>query len=155
MLRNKHNHDLSLAGGLLSELVNRVSHTSGTTLRIMSDAQVTLQQVLLLTRLRHSSPSSASALASRMHLSLPAISQAIDRLVRLQLVTRVEDPADRRKKAIATTSKGNALLARLEKARAREYAAALAALLPETQHRLAALLTHALNELPLHPSQKD
>jgi DNA-binding MarR family transcriptional regulator len=139
--------DNGSGGALLSELVNRVSHGSGETLRIMADAQVTLQQVLLLTRLLQSGPSSASDLAARLNLSLPAVSQAVDRLVRLRLVTRMEDSADRRKKKIATTAKANVLLNRLTKARAGEYSVALSNLSEETVERLEVVLREVLRQL--------
>lgn len=139
--------DKRSAGTLLSDLVNRVSHRSGTTLRIMANAQVTLQQILLLTRLRQASPSSASDLAERLNLSLPAVSQAVDRLVRLNLVTRVEDSADRRKKKIATTARANALLERLTRARAGEYSAALSTLPVRTAERFDVVLREVLREL--------
>ncbi len=134
-------------GVLLSELVNRISHEGGDTLRIMAGAKVTLHQVLLLTRLRQSGPSSASGLAVRLNLSLPAVSQAVDRLVRLRLATRVEDGADRRKKEIATTAKANALLDRLTKARAGEYGVALSNLPAATADRLEAVLREVLRRL--------
>jgi DNA-binding MarR family transcriptional regulator len=139
--------DSRSSGILLSELVNRVSHGSGETLRVMADAEVTLQQVLLLSRLRQTSPSSASDLAGRLNLSLPAVSQAVDRLVRLKLVTRMEDLADRRKKKIATTSKANALLVRLTDARAREYSAGLSILSDGTLKRLEHALKEVLHQL--------
>jgi DNA-binding MarR family transcriptional regulator len=135
------------AGTLLSDLVNRVSHGSGETLRIMADAQVTLQQVLLLTRLRQASPSSASGLAQMLNLSLPAVSQAVDRLVRLKLVSRIEDSADRRKKKIATTSKANGFLERLTRARASEYSAGLSSVSEETLDRLKLVLREVLHQL--------
>jgi DNA-binding MarR family transcriptional regulator len=135
------------SGILLSDLVNRVSHGSGDTLRIMADAQVTLQQVLLLTRLRKAGPSSASDLAEMLNLSLPAVSQAVDRLVRLRLVTRTEDSADRRRKKIATNSKANGLLERLTKARASEYGAGLSRVSEESLDRLKLALWEVLQQL--------
>lgn len=112
----------SSTGRLLVELVDRVSHRGGETLRIMAEANVTLQQVLLLTGLHREGSYSVSDLAVALNLSLPAISQAIDRLMKVGLVTRLEDPADRRKKQLATTEKANNLLVRLDIARASEYA---------------------------------
>lgn len=135
------------SGALLSELVNKVSHGRGDTLRSMADAEVTLQQVLLLTRLRESGPSSASDLAAKLNLSMPAVSQNVDRLVRVRLVTRVEDSADRRKKKIATTAKANVLIDRLMKTRAGEYSAALAKLPAKTAERLEAVLREVLRHL--------
>ena len=134
-------------GRLFSELVNRVSHGSGDTLRIMAEAQVTLQQVLLLTRLRETGSSSASDLAAMLRLSLPAVSQAVDRLVRMELVSRMEDGADRRRKRIATTAKANALLERLSRARANDYDIGLSRLPQKTQERFEQLLREALGQL--------
>jgi hypothetical protein len=53
------------------------------------------------------------------------VSQAIERLVRLKLVTRVESGTDGRKKRLATTSKTHILLGRLFEARSKEYSAGL------------------------------
>jgi DNA-binding MarR family transcriptional regulator len=142
-------------GTLLAEIVNRISHGSGETLRIMSEAQVSLQQVLLLTRLGEAHPSSATDLAARLNLSLPAISQAIDRLVRLQLVTRIEDSDDRRRKRIEPTVKARTLLARLNTARSREYASGLFCLNSETQARLGALLQETLRQLESKSTRGD
>jgi DNA-binding MarR family transcriptional regulator len=68
-------------GGLLQELVNRVSHGQGKTLAVLDEASVTLQQVLLLRRLQHSGQSTSSELAAQLHISLPAMSQMVDRLI--------------------------------------------------------------------------
>lgn len=134
-------------GRLLSDVVNRVSHTSGETLRVMADAQVTLQQVLLLTRLHETSSSSASALAAALRLSLPAVSQAVDRLVRMDLVSREEDGTDRRRKRITTTAKANALLDRLARARANDYSSGLSSLHQKTQMSLKTVLREVLSQL--------
>lgn len=134
-------------GRLLAELVDRVSHRGGETLRIMAEGNVTLQQVLLLTRLRQKGSCSASDLASALNLSLPAISQAVDRLMGTKLVSRVEDPVDRRRKQIATTQRAKNLLARLDTARANEYSVGLSPLPPEMQKALATALRAALRKL--------
>jgi DNA-binding MarR family transcriptional regulator len=134
-------------GRLLVEIVDCVSHRGGETLRIMAEARVTLQQVLLLTRLRYEGPSSVSDLAAGLNLSLPAISQAIDRLLAVGLVSRIEDPGDRRKKRLATTKKANALLGGLKKARASEYGAGFSALPAETQQDLETVLKAILRQL--------
>jgi DNA-binding MarR family transcriptional regulator len=68
--------------------------------------------------------------------------------MRLKLVTRMEDSADRRKKKIATTSKANALLERLTKARATAYSAGLSVVSEETLERLNLVLQEVLQQLP-------
>lgn len=135
-------------GELLQEVVNRISHRRGKTLQIMDEVPVTLHQTLLLTRLRQMSPCTASDLAVELNLSLPAVSQAIARLVRLNLVTRVESATDRRKKQLATTRKTHILLDRLIKARSNEYSAGLSGLPAEIRGRLIQVLQEVLRTLP-------
>jgi DNA-binding MarR family transcriptional regulator len=57
------------------------------------------------------------ALSPALGLSLAAASRAIDGLHRAGLVTRTEDPVDRRSKRIALTSDGQQLVERLHNAR--------------------------------------
>lgn len=113
----------------------------------MAEENVTLQQVLLLTRLSREGPCNASHLAAALNLSLPAISQAIDRLMKVELVSRIEDPADRRNKQLATTEKANNLLNRLDQARASEYGTGLSALPAPAQQELATVLRAVLAQL--------
>lgn len=133
-------------GAMLQELVNRVSHRGGEVLALMNDAGVTLQQVLLLTRLREAGESNVSELAERLGMSLPAISQMVERLYQLGLLSRVEDREDRRRKLIATTAKARGFLDRLVKARAAEYGAGIARLPPPLRLELARLLRKILTE---------
>jgi DNA-binding MarR family transcriptional regulator len=146
----------SITGDLLQEIVNRISHRHGETLRIMDEIPVTLQQTLLIRRLREMSPCTASDLAAEFNLSLPAVSQAIDRLVRLKLVTRVASEADRRKKQLATTSKAHLLLGRLFEARSKEYSGGLSGLPADVRKRLISVLREVLRELqwPHHFSEE-
>jgi DNA-binding MarR family transcriptional regulator len=134
-------------GDLLQDLVNHVSHRSGQTLAIMNEASVTLQQVILLSRLVESPTSTSSDLAAALNMSPPSISQMIDRLHQLKLVTRTEISEDRRKKQIALTPKGRALMECLHKARAAEYEAGIAQLSPQLRADLKLLLGRALQEL--------
>ena len=92
-------------GDLLQEFVNRVSHLQGNTLAVLTEEAVTLQQVLLLRRLKQLGESSPSELAAVMRMSLPAVSQMVDRLFTLGLVTRAEAPDDRRRKRVTITAK--------------------------------------------------
>jgi DNA-binding MarR family transcriptional regulator len=135
-------------GGLLQELVNRVSHGQGKTLAVLDEASVTLQQVLLLRRLQHSGQSTSSELAAQLHISLPAMSQMVDRLFELDLVTRTEMAHDRRKKRISPTARARALLERVRKARSAEYGAELSILAPKLRAELARAVQKILRELP-------
>lgn len=135
-------------GDLLQEFVNRVSHLHGYTLAVLADASVTLQQVLLLRRLQHLGESTLSDLAARMRMSPPAVSQMIDRLFTLELLSRVEADQDRRRKNVSVTKKGAALLDKVRRARAAEYAAGVSGLTPSVRSDLLGVLRRALQELP-------
>jgi DNA-binding MarR family transcriptional regulator len=136
-------------GDLLQEFVNRVSHLQGNTLSVLTEESVTLQQVLLLRRLQQAGQSTPSELAEMMRMSPPAVSQMIDRLFGLDLVTRAEAPDDRRRKMIAVTHTAAQLLGRIRKARAAEYAAGVCKLSPKLRGELASVLRKALQELPV------
>ena len=135
-------------GELLQEFINRVSHLQGNTLRVLTEGSVTLQQVLLLRRLKQLGESSPSELAAVMRMSLPAVSQMVDRLFFLGLVTRVEAADDRRRKRIAVAGKGDSLLARIRRSRAAEYTAGTARISPSVRAELRSVLQKALRELP-------
>jgi DNA-binding MarR family transcriptional regulator len=80
-------------------------------------------------------------------MSLPAVSQMVDRLFRLGLLSRVEDAEDRRRKQLATTGKADALLDRLTRARSAEYSRGVARLSPAVRKELSTALQKAVNEL--------
>ena len=133
---------------MLQEFVNRVSHLQGHTLAVLTEESVTLQQVLLLRRLQQMGESSLSDIAARMRMSPPAVSQMIDRLFVLDLLTRVEADEDRRRKNVGLTKKGVALLDRVRRARAAEYEAGVSGLTPKVRSDLLGVLRRALKELP-------
>jgi DNA-binding MarR family transcriptional regulator len=137
----------AVLGEAVQEFVNRISHTPGKTLAILTSASVTLQQVLLLRRLESNIASALSPLAEQMHMSLPAISQMVERLFQLDLVSRDESAYDRRKKSVAVTARGRALLKRIAAARSAEYAAGIAPLSPRVKAALERVLKDALEEL--------
>ncbi len=58
-------------------------------------------------------PRQINEIAERLGLSLPSISRAVDGMVRKRLITRVEDPHDRRVRRIAIAAKGEKLVAEL------------------------------------------
>jgi DNA-binding MarR family transcriptional regulator len=136
-----------ILGDLLQEFVNRVSHAQGKTLAVLADASVTLPQVLLLRRVAASSEITPSEIAEQMRMSLPAVSQMLDRLSQLGLVSRAESMADRRKKVITVTPEARALLKRIQRARSTDYAAGVAPLSPRARTALTQVLKDALEEL--------
>jgi DNA-binding MarR family transcriptional regulator len=136
-------------GELLQELVDRVSHRRGSTLRLMDGASVTLQQILLLSRLHQTTgPCTVSDLADQLHLSRPAASQAIARLARMGLIVHTVSASDGRRKQLVTTQKARLLLAQVTKARSNEYNFALSRLPAGTRKDLATVLREVLRTLP-------
>ncbi|HEX4183952.1 MAG TPA: MarR family transcriptional regulator [Caulobacteraceae bacterium] len=134
-------------GDLLQDFVTRVAHRGGRTLSIMNETSVTLQQVILLNRIAEAPQVTSSELAGALGMSLTSISQMIDRLHRIELVSRAEMSADRRKKQIALTEAGRALLDRLREARSLEFEVSVAALSPQIRADLSHGLAQALREL--------
>jgi DNA-binding MarR family transcriptional regulator len=139
--------DGAAVGELLLALVDRVSHRGGDTLALMNEAGITLPQLLFLVRLRQSVVSTASELAGRLNMSLPATSQMVDRLFRLGLLTRAEDAEDRRRKRLATTPRADALLDKITRARAAEYTRGTARLSPAVRKELTLALQKAVRDL--------
>lgn len=67
--------------------------------------QMSEEQFQVLRRIRRGS-TSVSALAEASQTGLPAVSKAVDALVRRGLVARSQDPLDRRKVPLALTEEG-------------------------------------------------
>jgi DNA-binding MarR family transcriptional regulator len=73
-------------------------------------------------------------LAEKLGTSTPAMSRAVDDLVKKQLVTRVEDPDDRRARRIELTAKGREVVDRIVTVRLKGVTA-FSASLSATQRR--------------------
>ena len=80
-------------------------------------------------------------LGERLSLSLPAISRAVEGLVKRGYVTRAEDADDRRFKQVAATREGRALMERLMELRVAGFAEFVKTLDPADRERLAEALT--------------
>ena len=79
---------------------------------------VTMSQTKLLQKLEHADGELTLKQAAEMlRLSLPAVSRAVDDLVRRGMVERHEDVEDRRMKRIRLTEPGRAIIAKLNGAR--------------------------------------
>lgn len=137
----------SAAGKALMRLVNLVSHRTGTVSDVMEEFSVTLPQIVLMSRIEEFGSISPSDLTGRAGVSASAMSQMIDRLVRQGLLSRTEDPADRRCKRVGVTQLALSLLRRIEAARSAQYAQAMASLSPQLRSRLVPLLRQAIVQL--------
>lgn len=101
----------------------------GELLALVAELELTMPQIRGLFVLDNSDRALAlTELAPMMGLSIAAAGRAVDGLVRSGLVSRSEDPDDRRIKRLALTEDGRAALARLTEARLvglRRFAATL------------------------------
>jgi len=69
-----------------------------------------MQQFFMLMQLHHHGQCGISDLSEHMEISNAAASQQVDKLFQLGLITRAEDPADRRAKQITLSDKGRELI---------------------------------------------
>ncbi len=113
----------------------------------MNEAAVTLPQLLLLSRIEQLGSASLAAIGDEFSVSIPALSQMIDRLVRQGWLDRAEDPADRRRKAIRVTPQACGLLRNLEAARSADFDLGLSSVSEELRAQLAAALERAVVEI--------
>jgi len=134
-------------GALFEAFVNRVSHSRGRVLNLMAEASVTVPQAILMNFALAAPGSTPSSLASTMAISLPSVSQMIERLARLGFLRRIEDLQDRRRRMIEVTPRAKTFLERLKVVRSAEFAAAAADLSDATRRSLSDALSQALKEL--------
>jgi DNA-binding MarR family transcriptional regulator len=86
---------------------------------------LTRAQLRILAQLRQDGPAAVSQLAAQLGVTLPSITATVDRLVQAGLVTREDDPNDRRRVINKLTSPGTALIERLQEGKRARLIAAL------------------------------
>jgi DNA-binding MarR family transcriptional regulator len=80
----------------------------------LEDAGISFTQVRCLGLLSDAgAPLPLTAVSEQIGLSLPAVSRAVDGLVKRGELKRAEDPADRRSKLVSVTARGRATYERL------------------------------------------
>jgi DNA-binding MarR family transcriptional regulator len=109
--------------------------------RFMDETDLSFSQLSVLMRLYHGGNSGVSEIGEQMGVTSAAASQAIDRLVNLDLIERTEDPADRRAKRLALTQKGCTLIEKGIEARSQWVEGLTDALSPEQQDLIISALT--------------
>ncbi|MBX3201577.1 MAG: MarR family transcriptional regulator [Labilithrix sp.] len=134
-------------GALLDALVTKASRPRGRALSFLTRSSVTSEQAVLLSLVLSEPGCTPTTLAAKMSLSLPSVSQMIERLVTAGLVRRIEHPRDRRKRTIEVTPKSKTFLARLRSVRIEELESALGPLSASTRTRLASAIVGALRDL--------
>jgi DNA-binding MarR family transcriptional regulator len=91
----------------------------GEVLRVIDESGLTFVQMKALVDLQNpdGDARTVTSLSDQLGVSTASASRAADGLVRKRLVTRVEDPEDRRVKRLALTAKGQRLADRIISAR--------------------------------------
>jgi len=117
-------------------------------LQFLRDNGLTMAHYLLFMQIYKVGPCGVTEIASLLDVSKPAASQMVDRLVAQGLISRREDPADRRHTRIGLTSKGRALTLKCIAARYR-WLDSLPALTAEQQITIIA----GLSELTIAVTQ--
>src|SRR4051794_21239875 len=98
------------------------------------------QTKIFLTFTGRERPRSIKSISDELGLSLPATSRAIDGLLQRGLITRTEDPGDRRVKQIEVTESGREISQRIMQLRVTGVQEFVATLTPDERGRLAAVL---------------
>src|SRR5689334_17956396 len=98
---------------------------------------LTRAQLRILAQLRQDGPAAVGQLAAHLSVTLPSITATVDRLVRAGLVSREDDPNDRRRVINMLTASGTALIERLQEGKRARLIAALEQLSPEESDVLA------------------
>lgn len=143
-----HENDAQRLNTLLHGLMGVINQrTTGETLELMHDHQLTLPMMVALYQLWHGGPTTLSTLGACLRLSSSATSSMVDRLVERGLVSRREDPEDRRQKVIGVTTAGTALVSRLAATRAREFEIAFSDVAPELRARLIHVFEEVIAQL--------
>lgn len=133
---------------LLRTAVTRLQPSTEEISAAWSDANVTMQQLRVMTILYHEGPTRVSDLARRLSVSTPTITGILDRLVRQRLSYRMSDPRDRRVVLNNLTHDGRELVDRLMPANGDRAAAAIARLSDDEREALHYALTALLRVIP-------
>jgi MarR family transcriptional regulator, organic hydroperoxide resistance regulator len=102
---------------------------------LLRDQHLSMPQMGTLHFLHAEGARSVSAIAEHLNLSLAATSHLVDRLVQRGLLSRTEDPIDRRQKSVALAEPGIALIDRIHRQAAVAFDELLAPLPTELRQR--------------------
>jgi DNA-binding MarR family transcriptional regulator len=78
--------------------------------RIMKESSLSMPQFHTMMRIYYSGPRGVSDIAQDVGFTKAASSQMVDRLVRMGMLTRTENPNDRRERQIGLTEKGQQMI---------------------------------------------
>jgi MarR family 2-MHQ and catechol resistance regulon transcriptional repressor len=109
--------------------------------RFMNETGLSFSQINILMRLVHKGSTGVSEIGEQLGVTNAAASQAVDRLVGLELIERTEDPDDRRAKRLALTQKGRTLIEQGIEARSKWIESLMDVLTSEQQNMIITALT--------------
>lgn len=104
------------------------------------DLDLTMPQLRALTVVRRRQPVTVSELAGELDQRLAAVSALVNRLVRAGLVTRAEDPDDRRRIRLGLSEDAERMLAGIDERAAARFTEVLGRMSPQGRRSLAAAL---------------
>lgn len=107
------------------ELLSQIFQTMGTMKRTMHGRvhhlvphlDISRSQLEILMAIHHMQPISAAELAKHLSLTPGAVSQLVDSLIRLDMLSRTPDPADRRTQILKLSANGVSQVQKIEKHR--------------------------------------
>ncbi|HWO94193.1 MAG TPA: MarR family transcriptional regulator [Dehalococcoidia bacterium] len=111
------------------------------------EAELSMLQLQALLFIRERENCSMSELANEFHIGLPSATALVDRLVRAGLLSRAEDPNDRRVTRVRLTNAGKERVRRLFEQEVAETRAIVDRLPGEDREALVRIMTHVLREL--------
>ena len=132
--------------------------SGGEHLRKMEESGLTLTQVkalLMLAGPEGEEPYAGRDIAERLSVSLASVSRAVDGLVRSRLVSRVEDPDDRRVRRLSITEKGRRLAGEIVAARMADLEAFAGSLTPAQRRKLDAALEAMLGDEEIRAAARE
>jgi DNA-binding MarR family transcriptional regulator len=97
---------------------------------------MSMSQIMTLFRIQHKGARGVSDIGDELGITSAASSQMLERLVQQGLITRSEDPQDRRMKQIVLTDKGNEKICASIKARQEWMENLIATLSPAEQEQV-------------------
>ena len=112
---------------------------------------LSMSQISTLFRLSHHGSLAVSEIGDGLGVSNAAASQLLDRLVQQELVTRAENPQDRREKQLILTEKGRNILLESTRTRQAWLECLVSTLTPEEQIKVTAvmeILIKKMNQIP-------
>ena len=131
--------------------------SGGEHLRKVEESGLTMTQckvLLMLAGPEGAEPYAGRDIAERVQVSLASISRAVDGLVRKRLVSRVEDPEDRRVRRLTITDKGTRLAGEIVASRMADMEAFAASLTPAQRRKLNTALEALLDSQEIRAAAK-